>query len=136
MENKYCDSDSLRNEADVEQNFVRRLLEDFGYANGEILPKNTLEELVVGGMRGLPQQRYRPDFGLRVNRKVRWIVEAKGPDEGLDQHVWQPRAYCMLLNGAEADERPVKYHLLTNGRETRLYDPNLNAPLLVLTFED
>src|SRR5689334_13982671 len=136
MRNKYCDSDALRNEADVEQNFVRRFLEDLGYSDAEIRPKNSLDELVVGGMRGQPQQGYRPDFGLRVNRKVRWIVEAKGPGESLDQHEWQPRAYCVLLNGAEADERPVRYHLLTNGGETRLYDPNLNRPLLTLDFED
>ena len=30
MENKYCSYDTLQNEADVEQNFVRRMLEDLG----------------------------------------------------------------------------------------------------------
>jgi type I restriction enzyme M protein len=60
MRNKFCDAADLRNEADVEQNFVRRLLEDLGYSDAEILPKQSLDELTVGGMRGHPQERYRP----------------------------------------------------------------------------
>jgi type I restriction enzyme M protein len=136
MRNKYCESDTLRNEADVEQNFIRRLLEDFGYSDAEIRPKVSLAELTVGGMRGMPQQRYRPDFGLKVSRKVRWIVEAKAPNEDLDQHEWQPRGYCVLMNGADHDLRPVKYYLLTNGGQTRLYNPDRNAPLITLNFQD
>jgi type I restriction enzyme M protein len=136
VKNKYCTLGSLRNEADVEQNFVRRLLEDFGYSDSEIVPKQSLEALTIGGMRGHPQALYKPDFGLRVKKKVRWIVEAKARTETLDKHAWQPRAYCVLLNGTTKGERPVKYHLLTNGEETRLYDPNLNDPLLILKFSD
>lgn len=136
MKNKYCQIASLRNEADVEQNFVRRLLEDFGYADEEILPKNSLDELTVGGLRGQPQQQYRPDFGLRLKRKVRWIVEAKSPGESLGRHGWQPRAYCVLLNGSEKDEKPVRYYLLTNGQKTVLSDPTLNDPILELAFVD
>jgi hypothetical protein len=52
MKNQFCESDSLGNEAGVEQNFVRRLLQDLGYSDAEILPKRILDALVVGGMRG------------------------------------------------------------------------------------
>ena len=41
MRNKYCSYDTLCNEADVEQSFVRRMLEDLGYSNREIRPKST-----------------------------------------------------------------------------------------------
>jgi type I restriction enzyme M protein len=136
MKNKYCTLSSLRNEADVEQNFVRRLLGDLGYSDTEILPRQSLDALTIGGMRGHPQALYKPDFGLRVKRRVRWLVEAKTRGENLDKHEWQPRAYCVLLNGTAKGERPVKYHLLTNGEETRLYDPNLNDPILELEFSD
>jgi type I restriction enzyme M protein len=136
MKNKYCTLSSLRNEADVEQNFVRRLIEDLGYSDSEILPKQSLEFLVIGGMRGHPQASYKPDFGLRVKRNVRWIVEAKARSESLDKHVWQSRAYCVLMNGTAKGERTVKYHVLTNGEETRLYDPSLNDPILILKFDD
>ncbi len=135
MKNDYCDMRTLRNEADVEQNFVRRVLEDLGYSDSEILPKNTLDALSIGGLRGHRQRLYRPDFGLRASRKVRWIVEAKAPGESLDDHEWQPRAYCVHLNGTRG-VKTVKYHLLTNGAETRLYDPDVNVPLLDLRFPD
>ncbi|MDQ3565825.1 MAG: hypothetical protein M3436_17550 [Pseudomonadota bacterium] len=105
MKNKYCDIGVLRNEADVEQNFARRLLEDLGYSDSEILPKRSLESMTVGGMRGHPQRKYKPDFGLRANRKIQWIIEAKAPGEDLDTHEWQPRAYCVLLTELKA-ERP------------------------------
>lgn len=137
MKNKYCDLAALRNEADVEQNFVRRLLEDFDYSDTQILPKHSLDALTIGGMRGHAKRNYKPDFGLRLSRKIRWIVEAKSPDEtDLDQHEWQPRAYCVLINGTGTGEKPTKYHLLTNGTQTRLYDPYLNEPLLTLRFSD
>jgi type I restriction enzyme M protein len=136
MKNKYCNLGSLRNEADVEQNFVRRFLEDLGYSDTEILPKQSLDALTIGGMRGHPQALYKPDFGLRVKRQVRWIVEAKARGETLGKHEWQPRAYCVLMNGTAKSERPVKYHLLTNGDKTHLYDPNLNDPILKLQFAD
>ncbi len=134
--NKYCSIDTLRNEADVEQNFARRLLEDLGYSDSEIMPKQSLDALRVGGMRGHPQKKYKPDFGLRANRKVRWIVEVKTRDESLDMHEWQPRAYCVLLNGAGNGEKAVRYYLLTNGENTRLYDPGLNDAILKLRFTD
>lgn len=86
-------------------------------------------------MRGHPRGNYRPDFGLRIGRKVRWIVEAKAPGEDLDVHEWQPRAYCVLLNGTRKG-KVVRYHLLTNGSQTRLYDPDRNEPVLELKFAD
>ena len=40
------------------------------------------------------------------------------------------------MNGAGTGEKTTKYHLLTNGKQTRLYDPGLNEPLLTLRFSD
>ncbi len=45
MQNKYCAYDALRNEADVEQTFVRRMLEDLGFNDREIRPKDSLRRL-------------------------------------------------------------------------------------------
>lgn len=135
MKNDFCDLTSLRNEADVEQSFVRRFLESLGYADDEIRPKSSLKELSIGGMRGHPRGNYRPDFGLQIGRKISWIVEVKAPGEDLDRHEWQPRAYCVLLNGTGRG-KVVRYHLLTNGARTRLYDPDRNDPLLELRFSD
>lgn len=134
MENKYCSYDALLNEADVEQSFVRRMLEDLGYDDREIRPKDSLQTLTVGGMRGFPQQRYRPDFALLVNGAVRCVIEAKEPNANLDEHQWQVRAYAVLLNGEAPEERPVRHYLLTNATETRVYHVDRNRPLFTIPF--
>jgi len=134
MRNKYCFYDTLHNEADVEQNFVRRMLEDLGYSDGEIRPKAALQALTVGGMRGRRQALYRPDFALLVDGVVRCLVEAKEPGTNLDDHEWQVRAYAVLLNGEASDERPVRYYLLTNATETRVYHTDRNRPLFSVPF--
>lgn len=134
MQNKYCSYDALLNEADVEQNLVRRMLEDLGFSDREIRPKDSLTTLTVGGMRGHPQERYRPDFALLVGGEVRCIVEAKEPNTDLGQYQWQARAYAVLLNGDRAGERPVRHYLLTNATETRVYHVDRNRPLFTLPF--
>lgn len=134
MRNKYCSYDTLHNEADVEQNFVRRMLEDLGYSDREIRPKDSLRALTVGGMRGRRQALYRPDFALLVNGSVRCVIEAKEPGTNLDDHEWQVRAYAVLLNGETPDERPVRYYVLTNGTQTRVYHTDRNRPLFTLPF--
>src|SRR4051794_28930077 len=98
LKNDFCELSVLRNEADVEQCFARRLLHHLGYQDQDIFPKQSLEELSIGGMRGHARRNYRPDFGVATGRTIRWIIEAKAPGEDLDEHEWQPRAYCMLLN--------------------------------------
>lgn len=136
MKNKYCKKADLRNESDVEQSFVRRLIEDLGYSDAEIRSKETLSKLTVGGLRGMSQQLYRPDFAIKVINKILWIVEAKSPNEALDKHFWQPTAYCRLLNGEYRGENPTEYFLLTNGLQTRLFKWDENDPTLTLNFED
>ena len=134
-ENEFCRLDDLKNEADVEQAFLRRLLESLGYDDNAIRPKHSLTKLTVGGMKG-QSANYRPDFALKVGLHVRWIVEAKAPGENLDKHIWQPRGYCTLLNGEYREDNPVKYFLLSNGAKTRLYQWDVNEPLLELNFAE
>jgi type I restriction enzyme M protein len=134
-ENDFCRLDDLKNEADVEQSFMRRLLESLGYGDNAIRPKDSLTTLTVGGMRG-QSANYRPDFAIKAGLQVRWIVEAKAPGENLDKHIWQPRGYCTLLNGEYRDDNPVKYFILSNGAKTRLYQWDVNEPLLELSFAE
>ena len=133
--NLFCRKRDLINEADVEQIFARRLIEYIGYEDKQIRPKDSLTKLTVGGMRGAKAQ-YKPDFAIRIGDRVRWILEAKSPDENLDDHLWQPRGYCTLLNGAYRTENPVRYFLLTNGLLTRLYRWDVNDAILQLDFSE
>lgn len=133
--NLFCSVDDLINEADVEQIFARRLIEYIGYKDLQIRPKNSLTELAVGEMRGR-EALYRPDFAVKIKNEVKWIFEVKSPSENLDRHVKQPREYCRLINGQYRTENPVQYFVLSNGRRTRLYQWDVNDPILELDFED
>ena len=134
MRNLFCDHRDLRNEADVEQNFARRLIEVLGYPDKDIRPKAALEELVVGRLDNA--RLHRPDFAMKSKGHIRWILEAKAPSENLDRHVEQARGYCEAINSSYSTGRPVEWFVLTKGMETRIYGVGDPQPLIVMGFED
>ena len=134
MRNFFCDSRDLRNEADVEQNFIRRLLEALGYSDRAIRPKEALEKLLLGG--GGNQGLHRPDFALKVAGHIRWIVEAKAPGVNLDNHFAQANGYCESINASYSTTNPATHFVLSNGSETRLYLAGNQAPVLTLRFAE
>ena len=86
--NLLCASSDLSNEASVETFFVARLLTDvLSYRDSQIQTKQTLERLMVG--RGHRRERYRPDYALKVSKRVRCIIDAKGTDEDIDDWIEQ-----------------------------------------------
>jgi len=133
LRNLFCDHSSLRNEADVEQNFARRLIEALGYSDKAIRPKAALEELTVGDV-GAAEQ-HRPDFAMKAGGHIRWILEAKAPKERLERHIRQPRDYAAAINDAYATTDPVRFFLLTNGLETILYEVEKDRPVVALGFK-
>ena len=131
--NIFCNLRDLRNEADVEQNFARRLIEALGYPDNAIRPKAALEELSVGPLGGA--EKYRPDFAVKASAHIRWILEAKAPSERLDNHFDQAYGYCEAINNSYANANPVRYFILTNGVETRIYEAGTTVPIFTLRFE-
>jgi type I restriction enzyme M protein len=131
--NDLCRRADLGNEATVEQFFVNRLLVALGYADRQIKPKRSIDELRVN--RGRRRVRYRPDYALQVGRTIRWIVDAKATGESLDEFVGQCAGYCLLLNRRHKNN-PVEYFLLTNGLVSRLYRWDQEEPILELAFRD
>ncbi len=83
-QNLFCDHSDLRNEADVEQNFARRLIEALGYSDTAIRPKAALEELSIGEVG--EAEWHRPDFAMKAAGHIRWMLEAKAPTEQLGRH--------------------------------------------------
>ena len=106
-----CDLKALRNEADVEQSFVRPLLKLLGYSDTAIIPKASLDALDVRGMRGQKQAKYRPDFALQVEDRLRFLIEAKAPSENLDERMAAARIRHSSKRNAEGqDHRPILAH--------------------------
>lgn len=129
--NMFCDIRDLGNESDVEQSFARRLIEELGYPDRSIRTKQSLERLSSGKLTG---DSHKPDFALKVSGHIRWILEAKHPDENLRNHVDQARGYCDAINGAYSHASPVRYFALTNGRLTLIYRNTDTEPFLSLEF--
>ena len=104
MRNLFCDHRDLRNEADVEQNFARRLIETLGYSDRDIRPKAALEELSVGRLSNA--RMHRPDFAMKSRGHIRWVLEAKTPGERLDRRC-QGRRDIRPWGGAKVYHRDV-----------------------------
>ena len=134
MRNLFCDHGTLRNEADVEQNFARRLIEALGYSDTAIRPKAALEELSVGDVGDARQ--HRPDFAVKAAGHIRWVLEAKAPGVRLDKHVGQADRYCKAINNSYPSSSPVRFFALTNGLETNVYESGGTQPVLTLAFQD
>ena len=134
MRNLFCDHSDLRNEADVEQNFARRLIEALDYSDKAIRPKAALEELSVGAV--TDRKKHRPDFAMKAAGHIRWVLEAKAPGEKPEKHFDQANGYCEAVNDSYSKAKPVKYFVLTNGIETSVYKRGEVEPFLGLTFAD
>ncbi len=78
--------------------------------------------------------RYKPDYVLTYRSKPRWVLDAKNPDEDLTRWVPQCSGYCLRLNQAFRHENPVRWFVLTNGIQTRVYEWDHGEPLLTLGF--
>jgi type I restriction enzyme M protein len=133
--NLFCDRANLSNEASVETFFANRLLEDLDYRDSQIQTKKSIRSLTVslGGSKSAP---YKPDYVLTSRKRPRWVIDAKGPEENLDKWVTQCGGYCLGLNRTFKRDNPVRWFMLTNGIETRLYEWDSDTPVLTLAFED
>lgn len=130
-----------RNEADVREGIIAPLLGKLGYVRGtscDILTEITLTypKIVMGRMKPTdpPLPRGRADYVLEVDRKLRWVVEAKHPDEPLtDEVIAQTFTY--------ANHHSVRaiYFLVTNGREfavSRTCDSPNQGPIVRLSGDE
>ncbi|MGW0212115.1 N-6 DNA methylase [Streptomyces sp. NPDC003233] len=132
--NMFCERAVLGNEASVEQFFVNRLISALDYADSQVRPKESLDELMVN--QGRSRKRYRPDYALEVDGTVRWVIEAKAVSESLEPFVGQAASYCHQLNASHHDGNPVTHFLMTNGLMTELYEWDRQDPILRLSFTD
>lgn len=134
MKNKFCEKSALRNESDVEQFFVARLLKDLGYKDINILTKHAIPAYVIGKMQ--KRQSHVPDYQVRVGKMPVVIVEAKHPDEPIDRYITEAQDYAAVVNRGFIGKNPIRYVLATNGIKTKLARVDENKTLLDLNFED
>lgn len=131
--NKFCRSSDLSNEASVESFFVLRLLADLGYEDREIRTKESIDPL--GIPRGRRRETFRPDYLIVCRKRARWLIDAKSPDERIDDFTYQGAGYALQVNRKE-EQRPLRYYMLTNGLLTRVYMWDQEEAVLSLRFGD
>jgi len=134
MKNKFCEKLVLRNESDVEQFFVARLLKDLGYKDTNILTKHAIPAYVIG--KGQKRQSHIPDYQLRMGKMPVLIIEAKHPEEAIDKYTTEAQDYATVVNRGFIGKNPIQFVLATNGIKTKLAKVDENKPILELNFDD
>ncbi|MGL5134328.1 MAG: AAA family ATPase, partial [Planktothrix sp.] len=104
-------SDQCRNESEVESKLiVSYLLPELGYT-----PDTWHQEITFGNIRldFLSFAVQVIPFTLNADSPLSLVLEAKHPKQNLDRHIRKLKRYLTSLN--------VRYGLLTNGKELRIY---------------
>lgn len=132
-ENIYCRLKDLTNEASVETFFVNRLLLDMGYRDHHIKTKQSVEGLRIS--LGSRIVYYKPDYCMVIQKKPRFVVDAKSTQENIYDYVEQCAHYCLILNRRD-ETKSLKYFLLSNGLKTALFHWDSEEPIVELDFCD
>lgn len=109
----------LITEGDVETKVILPLLTNeepigLGFHNHDIQSKRSLKKLLID--KGDKAQRYYPDFVVSINGLPLIVVEAKKPEENLEEAFRQASLYAAELNRAfPIDENPCQLIIAING---------------------
>ncbi|MEP2981594.1 MAG: N-6 DNA methylase [Lentilitoribacter sp.] len=131
--NQFCKKSHLTNEAAVEALFVNPLLAELGYHPENILFKTSISEIAVG--KGSKKVLYRPDYVLKILNIPAVVIDAKSPNEKIENWESQCSSYCLELN-KNYDYNPVSFYILTNGLKLAVYKWDRNQSVLELDFQD
>jgi len=134
IKNKFCELSTLRNESDVEQFFVIKLLKELGYKDTNIFTKYTLPFHTIG--KGAQKRSRRPDYAIKINKIWSLILEVKHPEKNVRSFVQEAQDYASIVNRNYIGSNPIKYCLITNGIKTQLVLVDQTKPILELNFDD
>lgn len=119
LSNKYCKLTTLRNESDVEQNFLVKLLDELGYAEEYRESKSSIPEIPIG--KGKKKKGYHPDFigySDKAHLKPILIVDAKHPLKTAEEGVNDAQLYASVIRRKMDEPKPVQYCMGSNGTRT------------------
>jgi type I restriction enzyme M protein len=130
--NMFCNIKDLTNESSVELFFISRLLKALGYKDKNIKSKESIDQVTI--RTGSRRVNYKPDYVILSGNKPLLVIDAKSPKESVDKYVEQCAHYCLLIN--RKSNNSVRYFLLSNGINTKLYEWDKDVALLELSFSD
>lgn len=115
------DLSALKNESDVEQKLIYPLLvaeEPFGFgiAHSEILTKKNIRRLTIG--KGKDRKSYFPDYLVQISGIPLVVIEAKEPNEDLEEAFREARLYAAEVNAIyRPGINPLTKVVATNGAQ-------------------
>lgn len=129
--NKYCKITDFKKENSVEKYFIDNLIKDLGYKEKNIKRKKNIkiEKFNIGSKKAS----FQPDYLLHNNGSNLIIIDAKHPEENIDNWVEQCAHYSLVL---KRKNKPVIFFILSNGLSTKLYKWDRDQPILTLDFKD
>ncbi len=134
MKNMFCNSENLRNESDVEQFFIIKLISYLGFKEENIFTKKVLTMRQYG--KGLKKTSFIPDYQLNDSKTPLVIVEAKSPEINVESYVHEAQEYASVINRDYIGSNPIKFCVTTNGNTTYVHKPDERKEILKLSFSD
>lgn len=128
-------SQDLSSEAEVETRLLAPLFADLGYPKTAVLPKKSLPSLIIAS--GRKKSSITADFFLLgKNNKAKVVVEAKEPQESVQDAWGQTASYALSYNRDKDDGEKIKWLLISNGHITSLYQVDSERPIVTLKLSD
>ena len=136
----YCSLNELRTESDVEQKLLWPLLttsspSGAGFSPADILTKLSIRRLEIG--KGASKKLYFPDYMIVIGGLPVLVVEAKAPDQSVDQGLDQARLYANELNALFPSAiNPCMRVLACNGTDLQSAPVDTATPDVILKHGD
>ena len=126
----FCELDTLHNESDVEQKFLTPLLsapmpQGLSFPINAIVTKERLVTKIID--KGKKAISYAPDYLIEVEGIPFVIIEAKHPEESVEEGYRQAQLYAQVINNAYPHEtNPCNKIIACNGKRllAGYYDSN------------
>jgi len=135
--NKFCRLKDLKNEADVEQNFLVYLLDELGYTSEYRENKTEASALPIG--KGKKQRKYIPDYICytdKSHKKPVLLIDAKHPNENPEKGVEDAQLYASVLRRHLKKPKLDQFCMGTNGVLTVVKHYDESVTLHVVEFDN
>ena len=129
--------ENLQNESDVEQYFIKPLLDELDYTQQYVETKKTIPITNIG--KGRKQKSYTPDYILYLKTKKMKpviVIDAKHTNEDANQGVVDSQLYASILRRRLSDPKPEQYCIGCNGKTTIIKHYDSNEEFMSLDFDD
>jgi type I restriction enzyme M protein len=136
-DNKFCNIKNLKNESDVEQNFLINVLDDLGFTEDYRETKGSIKSEKIG--KGKNRREYTPDYVCyldTLHKKPVLIIDAKHPDVSPLEGATDSQMYASIIRRGLLKPKPDQFCIGSNGIETIVKHYDSNAILYELEFNE